>query len=207
MNNYNEDGCNNHFSSSSTRTDSAVASDEGVCLFGASEEYDGLPPADFLFPTREEEALRQSVEYCANEFDKVCLYPEDAYYYLSHSCAKLAGIAAKRRAERISSELCDRLTKSIIAARLVVVPRAPDLGASVLVRGFDGLFVLAVHLSETDAQRTARHPDVVRDAFAQVRIMRNCAHNECLAKDVAARADRRRTEAVADIIETAKRLA
>lgn len=172
-----------------------------------SAPYDGLPPADLLFPPREEEALRQTVEYCASKFDRVSLHPDDAHYHLSHACLALTEIAAKQRPERISRELCDRLSRSIISARFALAQHAPDRAARVLLRGFDGLFVLAIHLNEADDERAARHPDVIRDAFDQVRIMRNCAHNESLAKDITERAEKRRADTVASIIETAKRTA
>ncbi|MDR6870121.1 hypothetical protein J2Y55_001121 [Bosea sp. BE125] len=167
---------------------------------GLNEDFDGSPTADRQLPGRRLEELDIDIAKAMDEFERLTVFSEDTYYRLSHACLFLANAASKRRPERISHQSRDHLIRGILDAQFAVVRRAPDRAAGVIMRGFDGLFVLAAHLAESDEERARRGPDVIRDAVDVVRIMRNCAHNEDLNNRIQQRAANRRNSAVAAII-------
>lgn len=174
------------------------------------ETYDGLPPADWIPPSREQVDFDERVLWYHHMLVHMAAYADAGalHYHLSLACCGLADLAARRhRPERITPAKRDDLFRAILEARFTVECRAPDLGADVIAAGFDGLLVLANHLVETDEERAARRRDIIYDAFDSVRIMRNLAHNTCLADEIRERAAKRRSATVADIIASALEVA
>lgn len=178
-----------------------------MSTYNDSDDYNGLPPVDCGLPSSEQMTFEDDVRWCRHWFARlaVCSDTETPCYDLSHGCLTLASLAAKRRRPwRISAGQRDDLFRVIIEARFTIERRASDLPEGVVTAGFDGLLILANHLAESDAERATRHPDVIRDAFDAARILRNLAHNSCLADDIRERAAKRRSTAVADIIAKAQ---
>lgn len=167
------------------------------------DDYDGLPPPGCEPPSFAEESLVWSVRFAVHSFDCVESDRKSAHYHLSHGCLQVQTLVVTIRRGCIPPRLRDDLLQSILRAQFVFREIAPDHAVGVLVRGFEGLVVLASYLAETHEQRGARHPDVVRDAQAFVHIMRNCAHNEELAREIDARADARRRATVDDLLARA----
>lgn len=165
--------------------------------------YDGLPPSGCEPPSFAEETLAWSVRFAVHSFGCVESDRESAHYHLSHGCLQVQTLVATIRSGFIAPRLRDDLLQSILRAQFVFREITPDHAIGGLLRGFEGLIVLASYLAETDVQRGARHPDVVRDAQASVRIMRNCAHNEELAREIDARADARRRATVDSLLSRA----
>lgn len=169
-------------------------------MYNDSDDYDGLPPPGCEPPSFAEETLVWSARFAAHAFDCVERDRDNAHYHLSHGCLRVQTLATTIRNGCISPSLRDDLLQSILRAQFVFQEIAPDHAVGVLLRGFEGLIVLASYLAETHEQRGARHPDIARDAQAFVRIMRNCAHNEELGREIDARADARRRAVVDELI-------
>ncbi len=168
--------------------------------------YDGHPPDDFAFPTAEQEEFAFELHRAIDEFERVAIISEDIHYRLSHACLHLANIVGRKRPQRASLKERDAMIHWIFQARFSVERHSPDAAYGIIKNGFEGLFVLAVHLAESDAERAARAaetPDLLRDAFDVVRILRNWAHNEVLAEGLEERAFARRSRTVRAIISAA----
>jgi hypothetical protein len=164
-------------------------------------EHDGLPPADFVFPSKPSE-LDERIELMLLDLQHLANGDALAYRASTILCS-LQG-AVTRCAPRLFGNQRDRLLLGFARARhqiLGLFTTAHDV--DVASAGFDAIAGLIIWWSESSPDRAARPQHFFVDLNAHIRCLRNNCHNIALIEQVRERAHGRREKTIAQIYQKA----
>lgn len=166
------------------------------------EDYDGLPPPDFEFPTREELQLEDDLAFLIGLLDGIASGVEVAFRADSAISAVQSGVS--KRGARISTSQRDKLLVAIALARGAIVSQFSSSREVWLANaGVDALVGLVCLWAEDDCQRAERHVHARIDMHAYARHLRNACHNLCLLDDIRKRQAERAHETVSALLARA----
>ena len=168
----------------------------------SNEYYDGLPPSG-LEVAGQETNSGYKLDMLRGWLDRIAS-GDSVAWHLSTALESLQSAVSGRDAPRISKVQRDRLLKALVWARGPIVALFDSPNERALAEmGVDATAGLVCIWAESDQQRASRHRHVQADLHTYARILRNAAHNLSLLNQVRERADQRRSETVAEILQRA----
>lgn len=168
---------------------------------GKHIEYDGLPPADFVFPSKAAE-FEERIEFMLLEVRHIADGDMVAYRASNVFCSLQSVV--KRDGVRITGSQRDRLLTAFARARYQVLSLFPLSSEIELAStGYDAIAGLIIWWSESSVKRAQRPCHLFTDLHAYVRWLRNACHNIALLEQVQERAYNRRARAIAELHERA----
>jgi hypothetical protein len=164
-------------------------------------EHDGLPPADFVFPSKPSE-LDERIELMLLDLQHIANGDAVAYRTSTILCS-LQG-AVTRCAPRLSGNQRDRMLSGFARARhqimgLFALAHDVELACA----GFDAIAGLIIWWSESAHDRAGRPQHFFVDLNAHIRCLRNNCHNIALIEQVRERSRGRREKTIAEIYRKA----
>lgn len=164
-------------------------------------EYDGLPPADFVFPTRPTD-FEEKIEMMLLDLRHIA-DGDMVAYRTSHLLCTLQD-AVKRNSERLSGNQRDRMLTAFAKARYHVLGLFALRGdAELASAGYDSIAGLIIWWAESPLDHAERPSHLFTDLHAYVRLLRNHCHNIALMEQVEERAHSRREKTIAEIYNKA----